>query len=86
MSNIDRRLPLIQLSDKVMNLAMKAYYISDNTKNVLKIRQMQDVFLDKLKEMSDPKAIHALDVEATRQFLNEKIKKGLTKKIVVTKK
>lgn len=86
MSNIDRRLPLIMLSDKVMNLAMKAYYISGDTKHILKIRQSQDIFLDKLIQMSNPKAIHALDVEATRQFLNEKIKKGLTKKIIVTKK
>lgn len=79
MSFINRKDPLIQLSDKVMNLAVRAYYKSDNTKDVLKVRQLQDIFLDKLKEMSDPKTIRKLDQEAMRAFLNEKIKKGLKK-------
>lgn len=79
MSFINRKDPLIQLSDKVMNLAVKAYYKSDNTKDVLKVRQLQDIFLDKLKEMSDPKTIHKLDREAMRLFLNQKIKEKLKK-------
>jgi hypothetical protein len=62
-----------------MNLAVKAYYKSDNTKAVLKVRQAQDIFLDKMIELSDPKTIHKLDREAMRVFLNEKIKRKLKK-------
>ena len=76
---IDNSPPLVKLSNKVMNLAVKAYYMSNNQKDILKVRQAQDILLDKLKEMSDPKTIHELDREAMRLFLNEKIKKGLKK-------
>ncbi len=79
MSLINTTNPLIQLSDKVMNLAMKAYYISSSEKSILKVRQMQDIFLDKFKEMSDPKTIYKLDTEAMRTFLNDKIKKEAKK-------
>jgi len=79
MSQINRGNPLIQLSDKVMNLAMKAYYISDNEKDILKVRQLQDIFLDKFKEMTSPKTIRKLDTEAMRVFLNAKLKEKLKK-------
>lgn len=59
---------LMNLSDKVMNLAMKAYITSGNQKTVLKVRQIQDIFLDKLKEMTDPKTIARLDQEAMFNF------------------
>lgn len=71
--------PLIELCDKVMNLAMKAYITSGNQKTVIAVRQTQDIFLDKFKEMTDPKTILRLDNEAMRAFLNKKIKKGLEK-------
>ncbi len=59
---------LLKLSDKVMSLAMKAYITSGNQKTVLKVRQIQDIFLDKLKEMTDPKTIARLDQEAMFNF------------------
>ena len=59
---------LMNLSDKVMNLAMKAYITSGNQKTVLKVRQIQDIFLDKLKEMTDPKTIARLDQDAMFNF------------------
>ena len=62
-----------------MNLAMKAYITSGNQKTVIAVRQTQDIFLDKLAEMTDPKLIAKLDREAMRLYLNEKIKKGLKK-------
>lgn len=65
-------LELMKLSDKVMNLAMKAYITSGNQKTVLKVRQSQDIFLDKLKEMTDPKTIARLDQEAMFNFYKAK--------------
>ncbi len=61
--------------DKVMNLAMKAYITSGNQKTVLKVRQIQDIFLDKLKTMTDPKTIADLDREAMRNFYKGKLLK-----------
>jgi len=63
---------LLKLSDKVMNLAMKAYITSGNQKTVLKVRQTQDIFLDNLKKMTDPKTIAKLDQEAMFNFYKEK--------------
>ncbi len=79
MKVIDNSSPLVKLSNKVMNLAMKAYITSGNQKTVIAVRQTQDIFLDKLAEMTDPKLIAKLDREAMRLYLNEKIKKGLKK-------
>lgn len=63
---------LLKLSDKVMNLAMKAYITSGNQKTVLKVRQMQDIFLDNLKKMTDPKTVAKLDQEAMFNFYKAK--------------
>ena len=52
---------LIKLSNHVMNLAMKAYITTPNQKQVLKVRQMQDVMLDKIVKLSSPKTIQQLD-------------------------
>lgn len=68
-------LELMRLSDKVMNLAMKAYITSGNQKTVLKVRQMQDIFLDNLKKMTDPKTIAELDRQAMKNFYKEKLLK-----------
>lgn len=72
MKLITRTSHLIQLSDKVMNLAMKAYITSGNQKTVLKVRQMQDIFLDNLKKMTDPKTVAKLDQEAMFNFYKAK--------------
>jgi hypothetical protein len=55
-----------------MNLAMKAYITSGNQKTVLKVRQMQDIFLDNLKKMTDPKTVAKLDQEAMFNFYKAK--------------
>jgi len=73
MKVINRNEPLIQLADKVMNLAVRAYITSGNQKTVLKVRQIQDIFLDNLKKMTDPKTIAELDREAMRNFYKEKL-------------
>ena len=63
---------LIKLTDKVMNLAVKAYMMTDNQKQVLKVRQSQDIFLDGLKRDTDPKTITKLLNEAMFNFYKAK--------------
>lgn len=72
MKLITRTSHLIQLSDKVMNLAMKAYITSGNQKTVIAVRQIQDIFLDKLKKMTSEKTITELLNEAMFNFYKKK--------------
>jgi len=63
---------LIKLTDKVMNLAVKAYMMTDNQKQVIKVRQSQDIFLDWLKKETDPKTITELLNKAMFDFYKAK--------------
>ena len=51
---------------------MKAYITSGNQKTVIAVRQIQDIFLDKLKKMTSEKTITELLNEAMFNFYKKK--------------